>query len=188
MSRLRIGAIVGMLVFLHACNNEPNEHSGQREMDYLQSQFNQLVEIDRSRFYYEDSIFPDIRLNDTLNLSDLGSEYLYLRLSELHCQECIKDMALFINDHFREHKARVVILGQFQSERKMSIFLRRLNLLECIAFLVPEITGHDLERTQAPYAFLLKAENRLDNLWLPHYSLPELSDAYLQAMAAKLIK
>lgn len=185
---LRMVSGVFTFVLLFSCDPISHDHSvDNKETDFIQSQFNQLVEIDRSRFYFEDTLFPDIPLNDSISISEYGKGYLYLRLSELHCQECIEDMVMFINDHFRGYKSLIVILGQFKSERSMSIYLRRLNLLETNWFLVNKIEGHSLEKNQAPYAFLLNEENRLDNLWLPHYSLPQLSDEYIQAMAFKLI-
>lgn len=176
------------LISVLSCGRNQDSHNLTTNIDQIQSQFNQLSEIDRSRFYFENSLFPDIDLNDSLKISDFGTGHLYLRLSELHCQECIEDMALYINNHFKGRKFLVVILGQFKSERTMSIYLRRLNLLETNWFLIDEIIGHDLEATQAPYAFLLNEENRIDNLWLPHYSLPNLSNEYVMAMSTKLIQ
>jgi hypothetical protein len=180
--------LIAYFVLTCSCGQKAKVHLSASDFDQIQSQFNQLVKIDRSRFYFENSVFPDIILNDSLRISDLGKGHLYLRLSELHCQECIEDMALFINDHFKGRKFLIVILGQFKSERAMSIYLRRLNLLETNWFLVNEIDGHDLESTQAPYAFLLNDENRIDNLWLPHWSLPSLSNEYIMAMFNKLAK
>lgn len=171
-----------------SCNASSTGSDLENNYSYIQSQFDQLQEIDRSRFYFEDTIFPDIVLNDSLNISDLGEGHLYLRLSELHCQECINDISLFINEHFAKRKFLVVILGQFKSERAMLIYLRRLNLLETNWFLINEIEGHDLEAAQAPYAFLLKDGNRIDNLWLPHYSLPNLSNEYILAISTRLAK
>jgi len=187
MSLIRNIVVVMLLAVLFSCAKKESEKAQNTELDHIQSQLNQLTSIDRARFHFENSTFPNIQLNDTLEISQLGDGYLFLRVSELHCQDCIEDISLFINDHFSTKKHLVVILGQFKSERAMSIYLRKLNLLETNWFLVNEIEGCELESTQAPYAFLLINENRIDNLWLPHYSLPQLSNDYILSISRKLI-
>jgi hypothetical protein len=97
--------LIAYFVLTCSCGQKAKVHLSASDFDQIQSQFNQLVKIDRSRFYFENSVFPDIRLNDSLRISDLGKGHLYLRLTELHCQECIEDMALFVNDHY----SRVVV-------------------------------------------------------------------------------
>ena len=187
MNKFIISLLFVLSFLLLDCSSNGEVHTSN-EQSQLESKYSQLNEIVRSRFYVENTIFPDLGLNDSLRISDLRKGSLFIRISELHCQECIKDLASFINQHFQNNKHLIVFLGQFKSERAMSIYLRRLNLLEVNYFLVNEIDGVVLEDTLAPYAFLLNSENRIDNLWLPHYSLPNLSNEYILAMSKRLIK
>ena len=177
------------LIFLSAfkCQSRTEEPT-----DVLSLEDDQKTERFRSsaisRFAYEGIAVNDIKLNDSLRLSQLvEGGVLVIRFSELNCLDCVESMSFHLEKNFSEKVQKVVILGSFSSERKLDVYLRSLNIGYFSTYNIPEGSLNEfVDRQNVPYTFMLSNDMRVDNLFVPDYQLPKLTSDYFEVMSERL--
>lgn len=152
----------------------------QTEIEDLQSANGRLSDIHEMGFKFESTDFFDIPLNDSLKLFDLADQgIMFMRFAEDQCLVCIEQVADALQGFTDRGKQKVVILATYESTRNLSLYLKRLGIDSFQFFNIERYPDqHELEGVNEPYMFQLSG-NKLVNLWLPHYTLQELNEAYI---------
>jgi len=127
---------------------------------------------------------------DSIPLASLSGNknLLVLRYTDIHCNTCVDVEVESLQKVFEGKLEHVVILCSYNSEINFIAF-RRLNRLKLQAYRIP----HDAfdwvpEKIDKPYYFMVNADNKASNFYVPSRSYPNLTSNYLHSMKKLLAK
>lgn len=143
----------------------------------------------RNLFYqYESEAFPvvnfslkDIETRDSFLVSSLmeNKAILLFRFRETHCDLCVNkfmDLLKEIPDDFPSQN--LVVLCGYGNVHEYRTFVRKNNLRMPI-FNIQEIPDLPIERKDNPYFFVLDAEMKIKNIFIPNENEPDGMNKYL---------
>lgn len=187
--KIRKICIIALLTLPFACQDANNDDNSLNQINFLTSKFEQLLHNSIATSNYEGTSIPDIELSDGTLLSErINQPTLIFRFSESNCQECVEQTALSIKTLFANHETHVIILADFVQNRKLQIYLNKLGLSNFIYYQVEQLSQDwPIDNISAPFLFITDNSLKIDNILLPHYSFPELTEGYLTNIADRLL-
>lgn len=175
-----------LLSFISCDNEKAKTQPDDLDLNY-KFKYEQLSNSIVSSYFYEGNHLKNVSIGDKQMLSDaFHSKTVIFRFSELHCKECIDQVLDNLNIYFNEKENKVLLLADFQSIRKLEIYLSKKGLGKFnYTILKNQDENWPIEKAFAPYLFITDKELRIDNLLLPHYSTPEITEGYLSLISKK---
>lgn len=188
--KIRKICLIVLLILPVACQEADNEKNHLNQINILTSKFEQLLQNSIAAANYEGMQIPNISLLDGGLLSKkIDQPTLIFRFSESNCQECVEQTALSIKTLFANNETHVIILADFAQNRKLQIYLNKLGLSKFKYYQIEQ--GRQdwaIDNISAPFLFITDNSLKMDNILLPHYSFPELTEGYLTIIADRLLK
>ncbi|MEC7753202.1 hypothetical protein [Roseivirga sp. UBA1976] len=144
-------------------------------------------EVASKRFAYENSPINNFNVNGSLLTDIVKSPVLIFRFSETNCQDCVKQVAESLVKNFSKKSDKILILGSFSSDRSLMLYLKSLNLDHFKWLNVPKgSVSNYLDIENIPYLFILNQKLLIDNLFIPHYKLSNLTGIYINTISQRL--
>lgn len=132
-----------------------------------------------------DSITPSEeqeKLKATLDSMQGNKPIFAVRVSELHCEECVRYILLKLVRMTKDTEMgkHVVLLVSYQNERYLPYLFKNLSVKFPICR-VDEVPL-DVELDNFPYCFVLNKEGKASHVFVPEKSMSDLANFYIKTI------
>lgn len=160
---------------------------------------NTSIEVDLKIKTLE-QIFEDNLMNDNLSLIDslslvdashnrytldevlTDSMTFVLRISDLHCEDCVRFMLLKLIRLTQDSnmKNNVVLFASYQNKRHLSLFLKKISVKYPVYFV--DRVPLNVEELSYPYCFVLNKDGYVAHTFVSDKNQPQMANYYLETL------
>ena len=151
------------------------------EMESMEKAF--MIQLLNANFSLKDLQIKDLKGED-VQLKDIvkGEPFLFVRFSELHCQECVE----FILNKARRlsnqmgYSDKVVLLATYEDTRMLKVVLKNMEIPFPV-FLVDSL-NIPCEDANFPYCFICDSTLQTSNVFIPDKNEKKLTNKYFELL------
>ena len=181
-----INLILSMLTYYYFKSNKTIIQTITTEkaikLNTLEQIFEDNLTNDNTSFIDSLSFVDVSKKSYTLGEVLTDSTTFVLRISDLHCEDCVRFMLLKLIRLTQDSnmKNNVILFASYQNKRRLSLLLDNLSVKYPVYFVgrVPL----SVEELSYPYCFVLNKDGYVSHTFVPDKNQPQMANYYLETL------
>lgn len=165
------------------------------------SQTEEFIKIKNLEQIIENNLKNDnIVIDDKTTITDKESEIIHLgdlvknnpifvlRISDLHCEECVRSILIKLTrlTHDTKFEKNIVLFASYQNKRTLSIYIDNLDI-KFPVYIVDKLPL-PCEDLNYPYCFMINKNGSIFHTFVPDKNQSEIANNYLGIIQEKYFK